>query len=142
MNNRRVVVTGYGVISCVGNNVPDFWDALINGRCGIGKITRFDASEYRTQIAGEVKDFDFSGYMNPKDAKRLDLFCQYAIAASDEAMATAGLPKDLRGSEIDPNRVGVQHFDALRRGRPEYGAGHRLLDGHPFDRGIVLGDQA
>ena len=107
MNNRRVVVTGYGVISCVGNNVPDFWDALINGRCGIGKITRFDASEYRTQIAGEVKDFDFSGYMNPKDAKRLDLFCQYAIAASDEAMATAGLPKDLRGSEIDPNRVGV-----------------------------------
>ena len=117
MNNRRVVVTGYGVISCVGNNVPDFWDALINGRCGIGKITRFDASEYRTQIAGEVKDFDFSGYMNPKDAKRLDLFCQYAIAASDEAMATAGLPKDLRGSEIDPNpgtthwRYGGSRFD-------------------------------
>ena len=107
MNNRRVVVTGYGVISCVGNNVPDFWDALINGRCGIGKITRFDASEYRTQIAGGVQDFEFSGSMTPKDAKRLDLFCQYAIAASDEAMATAGLPKDLRGSEIDPNRVGV-----------------------------------
>lgn len=108
MNNRRVVVTGYGVISCVGNNVPDFWDALINGRCGIGPITRFDASEYRTRIAGEVKDFDFSGYMNPKDAKRLDLFCQYAIAASDEAMAAAGLPRDLRESdEVDSTRVGV-----------------------------------
>lgn len=107
MNNRRVVVTGYGVISCVGNNVPDFWDALINGRCGVGPITRFDASEFRTRIAGEVKDFDFSGYMSPKEAKRLDLFCQYAIAASDEAMATAHLPKDLRESEIDSTRVGV-----------------------------------
>lgn len=107
MNNRRVVVTGYGVISCVGNNVPDFWDALINGRCGIGPITRFDASEYRTRIAGEVKDFDFSGYMNPKEAKRLDLFCQYAIAASDEAMATAGLSRDLAESGVDSNRVGV-----------------------------------
>ena len=107
MDNRRVVVTGYGVISCVGNSVPDFWDALINGRCGIGPITRFDASEYRTKIAGEVKNFDFSTYMNPKDAKRLDLFCQYAIAASDEAMASAHLPKDLRESEVNADRVGV-----------------------------------
>lgn len=107
MNNRRVVVTGYGVVSCVGNNVPDFWDSLVNGRCGLGRITRFDASEYRTQIAGEVKGFDVTKYMSPKEAKRLDLFCQYAIAASDEAMETAGLPKELRGSNIDPNRVGV-----------------------------------
>lgn len=107
MNNRRVVVTGYGVVSCVGNNVPDFWDSLVNGRCGLGRITRFDASEYRTQIAGEVKDFDITKYMSAKEAKRLDLFCQYAIAASDEAMETAGLPKELRGSNIDPNRVGV-----------------------------------
>ena len=107
MNNRRVVVTGYGVVSCVGNNVPDFWDSLVNGRCGLGRITRFDASEYRTQIAGEVKDFDVTKYMSAKEAKRLDLFCQYAIAASDEAMETAGLPKELRGSSIDPDRVGV-----------------------------------
>ncbi len=107
MNNRRVVVTGYGVVSCVGNNVPDFWDSLVNGRCGLGRITRFDASEYRTQIAGEVKDFDVTKYMTAKEAKRLDLFCQYAIAASDEAMDSAGLPKELRGSNIDPNRVGV-----------------------------------
>ena len=107
MNNRRVVVTGYGVVSCVGNNVPDFWDSLVNGRCGLGRITRFDASEYRTQIAGEVKDFDVTKYMTAKEAKRLALFCQYAIAASDEAMDSAGLPKELRGSNIDPNRGGV-----------------------------------
>ncbi len=107
MNNRRVVVTGYGVISCVGNDVPTFWDSLLNGRCGIGPITRFDASEYRTQIAGEVKDFDISKYVNPKEAKRLDIFCHYAIAAADEAMATAGLPQDLKESSVDPNRVGV-----------------------------------
>ncbi len=107
MNNRRVVVTGFGVLSCVGNNVPDFWDSLINGRCGLGKITRFDASEYRTQIAGEVRNFDISKYMAPKDAKRLDLFCQFAIAAADEAMDCAGLPRELRDSSIDANRVGV-----------------------------------
>lgn len=108
MNNRRVVVTGFGVISCVGNNVPDFWDSLVNGRCGLSKITCFDASEFRTQIAGEVKGFDVSKYMSPKDAKRLDLFCQYAIAAADEAMDCAGLPHELRGSsEVNADRVGV-----------------------------------
>ncbi len=107
MNNRRVVVTGYGVISCVGNGVSNFWDALVNGRCGLDKVTRFDAAEFRTQIAGEVKDFDITQYMSAKDAKRLDLFCQYAIAASDEAMDSAKLPKELATSTIDPTRVGV-----------------------------------
>ena len=107
MDNRRVVVTGFGVISCVGNDVPEFWDSLVNGRCGIGMLTRFDASEYRTRIAGEVKNFDVNKYMSPKDAKRVDLFCQYAIAASGEAMEMAGLPKELRGSSVDSNRVGV-----------------------------------
>ena len=107
MNNRRVVVTGCGVVSCVGNDVPAFWDSLVNGRCGLGKVTRFDASELRTQIAGELKDFDITKYMSAKEAKRLDLFTQYAIAAADEAMQKAGLPMDLRGSDVDPNRVGV-----------------------------------
>lgn len=107
MNNRRVVVTGYGVISCVGNGVSNFWDALVNGRCGLDKVTRFDAAEFRTQIAGEVKDFDITQYMSAKDAKRLDLFCQYAIAASDEAMDSAKLPRELANSTIDPTRVGV-----------------------------------
>ena len=109
MNNRRVVVTGYGAVSCVGNNVGDFWDSLVNGRCGLGKITRFDASEYRTQIAGEVKNFDITQYMSFKEAKRMDLFCQYAIAAADEALQTAGLPIDLRAEDcpVDRTRVGV-----------------------------------
>jgi len=96
-----------GIISSVGNNVNDFWDSLVHGRSGIGRVTRFDTSEYRTQIAGEVKDFDISKYMSIKDARRLDLFCQYAVAAADEAMESAGLPKELRGSSIDSTRAGV-----------------------------------
>ena len=107
MKERRVVVTGMGVISCVGNNVADFWDSLICGRCGLDKITRFDASEYRTQIAGEVKNFDIGKYMTPREAKRLDLFCQFAIAAADEAMDMAGLPKQLGEGPVDRSRVGV-----------------------------------
>jgi 3-oxoacyl-[acyl-carrier-protein] synthase II len=102
---RRVVLTGMGAISCVGNTVPSFWDSLVNGRSGIGLVTRFDASKYKTQIAGEVKNFNVSAYMIEKEARRLDLFCQYAIAASDEAIAMAGIPKDLSG--IDKNRIGV-----------------------------------
>ena len=107
MNERRVVITGTGVVSCVGNCVVDFWDALVNGRCGLGKITRFDVSEYRTQIGGEVKNFDISRYMPVKDAKRLDLFCQFAVAAADEAMLEAGLPLQLDGGGVDRTRVGV-----------------------------------
>ncbi|MFA6100541.1 MAG: beta-ketoacyl-ACP synthase II [Victivallaceae bacterium] len=107
MNERRVVITGTGIVSCVGNSVVDFWDALVNGRCGLGKITRFDVSEYRTQIGGEVKNFDISRYMPVKDAKRLDLFCQFAVAAADEAMLEAGLPLQLDGGGVDRTRVGV-----------------------------------
>ena len=76
MNKRRVVVTGYGVQSCVGCDVPTFWDALVNGRCGLGRVTFFDASEFRTKIAGEIRDFDPSKYMSVKEAKRIDRFCQ------------------------------------------------------------------
>jgi len=102
------VVTGYGVQSCVGCDVPTFWDALVNGRCGLGPITYFDATEYRTRIAGEIPDFDPTKYMSIKEARRLDRFCQLAIAAALEAIASAGLPTDLRGAPgIDPTRVGV-----------------------------------
>ena len=109
MKERRVVVTGYGALSCVGNNVKDFWDSLVNGRCGLGPITRFDASEYRTQIAGEIKNFDITQVMSFKEAKRMDLFCQYAVAAAAEAMQSAGLPANLRAedSPVDSARVGV-----------------------------------
>ncbi|MCQ2377734.1 MAG: beta-ketoacyl-ACP synthase II [Victivallaceae bacterium] len=108
MQKRRVVVTGAGVISCVGNTVKDFWDSLVNGRCGIGKITRFDASGFKTAIAGEVKNFDPDAHFPVKEARRLDLFCQYAAAAADDALENAGFPRDLRQAEnLDLTRVGV-----------------------------------
>ena len=107
MNKRRVVVTGCGVISCVGNDVKTFWDAVVNGRCGLGHITRFDVSEYRTQIAGEVKDFNVCDYLSFKESKRMDLFCHYAIAAADEAMKQAGLPVNGEWGNVNPDRVGV-----------------------------------
>ena len=107
MSKRRVVVTGCGVISCAGNDVRTFWDAVVNGRCGLGRVTRFDTSEFRTQIAGEVKNFDVCSYLNFKDAKRMDAFCHYAIAAADQAMKQAGLPTDGAWGNVDPERVGV-----------------------------------
>ena len=107
MNDRRVVITGTGIISCVGKTVAEFWDSIVNGHCGIGRITRFDASEYRAQIAGEVKDFDVTEYIPFKEAKRLDLFCQYAIAAADQAMKEAGLGPNVEDNGLDPARVGV-----------------------------------
>ena len=83
---RRVVITGIGAVSCLGNSVQELWNAVINGKCGLGKVERFDLSAYRTQIAGEVKNFDPTIYMTEKEARRLDDFALYAIAASDEAM--------------------------------------------------------
>jgi len=107
MSKRRVVVTGCGVICCAGNDVKTFWDAVVNGRCGLGRVTRFDPSDFRTQIAGEVKDFDVCRYLNFKDAKRMDAFCHYAIAAADEAMKQAGLPVNGEWGNVDPTRAGV-----------------------------------
>lgn len=108
MNSRRVVVTGIGAISSVGNSVDAMWESLLAGKSGIGPVTKFDAADYRTRIAGEIKDLNVSNYMTEKEARRLDDFCIYAIAASDEAMKDAGLGLDLRdGSVADPNRVGV-----------------------------------
>ncbi len=104
---RRVVVTGCGAVSSVGNSVAELWDAVKNGRCGLDRVTRFDPEGFRTQIAGEVKNFDVTKYMSAKDAKRLDLFCQFAIAASDEAVAQAGIDFAAEDCAIDRDRVGV-----------------------------------
>lgn len=103
--DRRVVITGMGITSSVGNNTKDFWDSLINGRSGVGPVTHFDASEFKTQIAAEVKDFDISKYIEPREAKRLDDFCHYAVAASDEAMDQAGIAHDLSG--VNSEKVGI-----------------------------------
>ncbi len=100
---RRVVVTGLGVISALGTGVEKNWDALMAGRSGIDLITRFDASEIPTQIAGEVKDFNAQDYMPKKEIKKMDLFIQYALAAAEEAMQDSGL----QVTEDNAERVGV-----------------------------------
>jgi len=107
MNARRVVITGTGILSCVGNTTAEFWDAVVNGRCGLGPVTKFDVSEYRTKIAGELKNFDITKFVSPKDAKHMDPFCQYAVAAMFEALASAGLPVRLEDAGIRPERAGV-----------------------------------
>lgn len=91
MSSRRVVITGLGVVSPVGNDVSTAWDNLLAGRSGVGPITRFDASGFSTRIAAEVKDFDLSAYIPAKDARRMDTFIHYGIAASAQAMRDAGL---------------------------------------------------
>lgn len=101
---KRVVVTGLGVVSPVGNDVPSFWQSLTEGRCGIGPITAFDTTGYKVKIAAEVKDFDPLLYMEKGEAKRQDAFSQYAIAASAQAVKDSGLKS---GDNIDPFRFGV-----------------------------------
>ena len=89
--SRRVVVTGIGLVSSVGIGTGVNWDALLAGRSGIGRITRFDVSQFATQIAGEVKDFEPTQFVEKKDVKKMDIFIQYAIAASQFAMDDSGL---------------------------------------------------
>ena len=100
---NRVFVTGAGVISPLGNNTEEFWTHLIAGKSGAGPITRFDASGYETHFACEVRDFAPEGVMDRKDAKRMDRFAQFAVAASHEAMKNAGL--DLEKEDLD--RIGA-----------------------------------
>ncbi len=91
MSKRRIVITGMGIVSPLGNDLETVWDGLCNGRSGIGPITGFDVSAYNTRIAGEVRNFDFSPYVNARDARRMDTFIHYGIAAAFMAMDDAGL---------------------------------------------------
>ncbi|MCP3177838.1 MAG: beta-ketoacyl-ACP synthase II [Desulfuromonadales bacterium] len=100
---RRVVVTGVGVVSALGTGVEKNWDALINGKSGIGRITRFDASDLPTQIAGEVKDFNAEDFIDKKEIKKMDLFIQFALGAAELAMQDSGL----QITEDNAERVGV-----------------------------------
>lgn len=104
MSQRRVVVTGLGQISPVGNNVADAWQNLLAGVSGIGRIIRFDAGELSAQIAGEVKDFQIGEYIGAKEARRMDAFIHYGIAAALQAVADAGLDDY---AALDKTRVGV-----------------------------------
>ncbi|MBD3425862.1 MAG: beta-ketoacyl-ACP synthase II [Candidatus Omnitrophica bacterium] len=94
MSKRRVVLTGAGIISPVGNNMKDYWDALVNGKTGVGRLNAFDPTPFNSQIAAEVKDFDATKYMTPKQEKRLDQFVKFAIAAAKMAVEDAGLDLD------------------------------------------------
>ena len=100
---RRVVVTGLGAVTPIGNTVPEFWQGIREGRVGIGEITRFDTESFKVKLAAEVRDFDAAERMEPKAAKRMERFSQYAVAAAKEAFADA----DLHLEEEDPFRAGV-----------------------------------
>jgi len=101
--SRRVVITGMGAVTPVGNSVEAFWDSLKNGKHGFATITRFDPTEYKAKIAAEVKDFDPKDYMDPKAARRMEAFCQLAVAASKQAIEDAGLDME----KEDAYRVGT-----------------------------------
>ncbi len=88
---NRVVITGMGAVTPIGNDVASFWQGLCAGRCGVGPITKFDASEYKVKVAAEVKDFDPSQYMEKAELRKYDPFCQYALAAASQAMEQSGL---------------------------------------------------
>ena len=103
MNERRVVVTGLGLVSPVGNDVASSWDALKNGRSGINSLSHFDASDFSTRIGGSIKNFDCSPYMQAKEARRMDVFIQYGIAAGVQAFKDSGL----LDSHWDADRAGV-----------------------------------
>jgi 3-oxoacyl-[acyl-carrier-protein] synthase II len=103
MNRRRVVVTGLGAVSPVGNSAPEFWASIKAGKSGIGPITLVEASDLASQVAGEVKDFDPSLRMDVKEAKKMDRFSQFAVYAGLEALEDAGLTKE----SLDSERTGV-----------------------------------
>jgi 3-oxoacyl-[acyl-carrier-protein] synthase II len=100
---RRVVVTGLGIVSPVGNTIPEAWDNLIAGRSGIARITRFDPEPFASHMAGEVRNFDIGQYLNPKEARRMDLFIQYGMAAGIQAIRDAGLEV----TEANAERIGI-----------------------------------
>ena len=96
---RRVVITGMGTVNPLANSVEATWDAVKAGKCGIGPITRFDATDFKVKLAGEVKNFDAAEVLEPKEAKRMDVYCQYACAAAKEAMADSGLEMEKENAD-------------------------------------------
>lgn len=103
MMRNRVVVTGMGAITPIGNSVDEFWNGLKEKTVGIGPISVFDTADYKVKLAAEVKDFDPKNYMDPKTAKRMERFSHFAVAAAKEALENSGLDMD----KEDPFRVGV-----------------------------------
>ena len=103
MELKRVVVTGLGALTPIGNTKDEFWEALIAGKSGAGFITYFDAEKFKTKFACELKNFNVEDFVNRKDARKMDKFAQYAMVASDEAIADSKLDLET----INKLRVGV-----------------------------------
>jgi 3-oxoacyl-[acyl-carrier-protein] synthase II len=127
LSKRRVVVTGLGIVCPVGNSVKEAWSSVKGGKSGITRITRFDASPFASQIAGEVKNFDIGQILSPKEARRVDVFIHYGIAAAVEAIRDAGL--DAKVS--NPERIGLNVGSGIG-GLPSIEETHRaLMEGGP-----------
>ncbi|MEE8397210.1 MAG: beta-ketoacyl-ACP synthase II [bacterium] len=140
---ERVVITGVGAVSCIGNDAPSFWQSLLAGRSGISRIAAFDPAPLKSRIAGEVKDFSFDA----KLAKRMGRFTQFAVAASAEALGQAGLLPEAGGAGVAPERIGVsvgtgiggfaflveQHEKFLQKGPGRY---------HPLTVPIIISNMA
>jgi len=103
MNFKRVVITGIGALTPIGNTFREYWDGLKNGKSGAAPITKFDATLFKTKFACELKNFDPTNFMDRKEARKLDPFCQYALVAADEAILDSKLPLET----LNPDRVGV-----------------------------------
>lgn len=134
MELKRVVVTGLGALTPIGNNIEEYWNGLVNGVSGAGPITNFDAAKFKTRFACELKGFDVNEFINRKEARKMDKFTQYAMVASDEAIADAGLTSE----NIDVDRVGViwgagiGGIDTFEKQVLEYAAGDGTPKFNPF----------
>lgn len=123
---RRVVITGMGAVTPIGNDVPAFWDGLKSGRNGIGPVTRFDTADYKAKLAAEVKDFDPSLYMDKSEVRKSDRFAQYAMAAACQAMEDSAL-----ADTVEPERLGVYFGSGIGGFETFAGEHQKLLEKGP-----------
>lgn len=134
MSRRRVVVTGAGIVSPVGSTIGTAWQAILAGRSGISPITRFDAAAFPTRFAGEVRDFETSRYLSPKDARRMDTFMHYGLGAGVQAVEDAGIDF----GKLDPTRCGaimgsgIGGLEGIEKQVSEYFAAHSPRKISPF----------
>ena len=123
MELKRVVVTGLGAITPLGNNVPSTWAALLEGVSGAGPITLFDASEFKTQFACQVKDFDPLKYFNAKEVRKLDRYTQFALAATQEGIADSGFVPALSSRQVSAESARLSKKSGIMPSLPKKGLG-------------------
>ena len=130
MKSRRVVVTGIGALTPIGNNLQEYWEGLIKGVSGAAPITHFNAEEFKTRFACEVKNFEVTDFINRKEARKMDQFCQYAMVAADQAFSDSGLIVD----EIDSDRAGVVWGSGIGGMSTFYNESKNFLEGNGTPR--------